>query len=194
MKNINGYRPLAGTSITTACAEASALALATNKEVPFDFNGVTVTAAPGKSVESLEKQWQSGMDERAAKWKASPECKKQEAAMQEAIARAQSNIDALMASMPVCSDMDGVMEWCKNFATHADWIGIKYDKEIILNHLRNGGYVENDLVGQPPESFNNRKNMGRWIIGQVMECLSTGMPPHPVTVSFVEKYFALNPL
>ena len=66
-----------------------------------------------------------------------------------------------------------------------------FSKDRLAAQLEAAGYAENEHVGEKPEWFNTRPRMAHYIVGQALNCLRIGMGPHPITGSFVDKYFAL---
>lgn len=87
--------------------------------------------------------------------------------------------------------MDDIMSWLCGFTDAANYAGVRFDIPEVLRQFRDAGFEANTHVGQPPEAFNNRTMMGTYIIGQSMNCLEHGMAPHPMTITFVDRYFCL---
>lgn len=109
---------------------------------------------------------------------------------------------------------DSLMNWVHDFAKNAEFIGLEYDKESLIKQFTDVGYKSSDccwfgdmteeeyteLEESNPEMVASLKMVAsdkikrdkncaaRWIIGQVISCLESGMPPHPVTCVFVERY------
>lgn len=193
MKTIT-YDPLAGTHIKDACGEAVSIAIKKDARVTFSFNGVNLTASPDTSRSELERQFSSEMERVRKEWEASPECAVEKKKRNTDIERRQRETDHFMDGIErvvaTCS-LDDVMDCLRPFVQNADHIGVKFDKGKLANIFKGAGYKNNMHVGLPPEAFNARKIMGEYILGQVVNCLESGMPPHPVTLSFIEKYFAL---
>jgi hypothetical protein len=105
----------------------------------------------------------------------------------------QEEHDWLMLElMLVAGDEAQLMEWLASYSDAADHVGVEgKDFLRVCSVLELYGYVDNDCVGFPPESFEDPRTMARYIAGQAITCMRGGMPPHPVTQSFVERYKAL---
>lgn len=97
-----------------------------------------------------------------------------------------------LLEMQGATRLDSLMAWLKELTPLVDWAGISLDKETILRQLRDAGFKSNQFVGEKEDWFNTRERLGLWIIGQAMNCMEHGMGPHPMTVTFCEKYFATN--
>jgi hypothetical protein len=89
-------------------------------------------------------------------------------------------------------NMGNLMDWLESFTLPADDIAVKINHGYIAGLMEGAGYVENDGVGNSPEWFSNQERMGRYIVGQAIACLKSGMPPHGITLSFVAKWRGLN--
>ena len=188
------YRPVGGTNIEHACNEAVKMARQGDCMVRFDFNGVELVASGRSDPKALSDSFLDEMNKRAEAYKKSPE------GIQDAENRRllveSNNLKAaeLIRNLPallVAETLNDLMGWLKQFAVIADDIGTRFDHRELRLALESAGYKNNEGVGQPPEWFNTRERMGRYIVGQVIDCLSTGMPPHPITLSFIGKYEAL---
>ena len=86
--------------------------------------------------------------------------------------------------------LEKIIDWLDEFTPLSDDIGVtsEFNPFDISNQLTRAGFNENEGVGEDPGWFNTRQRMGRYIIGQVINCLNKGMPPHPITTTFIEKY------
>lgn len=193
MKTIQ-FEPLAGTHIGHACKEAVALAINKQAHVSFSFNGVSLTATPESTPHGLLKEWETERDRQRKEYEASPECAAEKARREDQICKAQEVVDSFMDGIEhvlcTCST-DSIMEYLKPFVAAADDIGVKFDKAKLADILESAGYANNMHVGKPPEAFNERIIMAEYILGQAVNCLRSGMPPHQVTNSFIERYFAI---
>lgn len=189
------YDPLAGTTIDHACKEATALAIRKSAEVTFDFNGITLTATPDSSPADIQKDWKVKLEKEREEYRASPEYTEDEKRRVEEISSNQSIVNHFMETieqiLATCST-DDLMESLKKFTLAADNVGVKFDNVRLVTILESAGHKEHAHVGRPPSDFDSKEVMAQYIIGQVINFLRSGMPPHPVTVSFIEKYFALK--
>lgn len=188
------YEPSAGTRIAAACRKAVALAVEHDTEVRFTFNGVALQAMPTDRPQLLAARWESIMEAQRKAYRESPEGKKAAAKRQLQITLKQASLDGLVAKMPTTLDannLDEVVIWVRDVVDPADDVATKWNAQGVADQLEVAGYRENEHVGQKPEWFNTRERMGHYIIGQAINCMRKGMGPHPITLSFCEKYFKL---
>lgn len=189
------YSPLAGTHIDKACEEAVAQARALDEPVRFTFNGIALQALPSDQPETIRQRWTTIQAEQHTAYRNSREGKAAQARREATITRRQretdSAIDALPKILRTDNHLDALMNWLRAFVTSADDVAVRWDQGAVVDRLILAGYHENENVGQKPEWFNTRERMGRYIIGQAINCIAHAMPPHPITIRFVEKYFAL---
>jgi len=186
------YSPSAGTHIGLACKEAVAMAINENAKVKFSFNGVELLARPQHSPADLQAEWDAISNQRAEDYRNSPQGKAAAKRRTEEILRKQRSLNtSLDVLADIIGDHDKLMIWLKGVAEDADDIAVTLPKERMIEQLEAAGFVENEHVGEKPEWFNSRPRMAHYIVGQALNCLRRGMGPHPVTGSFVERYFAL---
>ena len=186
------YNPFAGTYIKYACAEAIALAKKTNRIVETSFNGVKMRINKRHPLKHVLNQWDERLHASCRRYNESPAAKiAKEKRYLEVVAK-QAKIDIAMGNLgDAIDDLDKLMEWLKPVVENADDSGVNFSTDVLLERLESAGYVKGEYVGNPPEWFNTRSRIGRYIIGQVLDCLHKGMPPHPMTSSFIDKYFEL---
>lgn len=185
--------PSAGSHISTACKDAVMLAQRMRQPVQFTFNGMPVTVSTEDTAASAERRWHKDQSDAAEAYRNSPAGKAAAAQDELDRHRHQCEIDNLMTMLPgVVSDRNALMLWAARFAEVSDNVGMKWDMESVAQVLTSAGYKRNHHVGDSPDSFNRRQKMAEYIVGQVLECIASGMGPHPITVTFVEKYFAMS--
>lgn len=192
---MNSYEPLGGTTINQACAEALAIANMSGHDVTFKFNDTELVAKPGGNSAAMVDEWKSARQIARAKWEASPEGIKYKCEASERSAKAINETNDLLYTLSGVlrnGNLDELMTWLAKFAPASDHIDASkiYDKNALAKILEDAGYVSGEFVGQK-EQLNNRANFGRYIVGQAISCLRAGVPPHPVTVDFVKRYFAI---
>lgn len=102
----------------------------------------------------------------------------------------QTNHDQLMSQlMHVAGDEPRLMSWLSAYSDAADHVGVENKDFLrVCSILEIHGYVNNDCVGFDESEFANPRVMARYIAGQAISCMRSGMPPHPMTAHFVEKY------
>jgi hypothetical protein len=186
------YDPCCGTHINQACKEAAALAKENGRIVNFNFNGVKLSASPGKPASTLNWEYNMEMNRLAHTPEAVRKRKEWEAESAREVAETQVKADRLMGKLPqVVGNLTELMAWLKEYTPCADLIGVKAGNEQLLMSLTEAGYEVGWGVGKPKEFFVKAENVGRWVVGQVMDCLKRGMGPHPITTKFCDDYKAL---
>jgi hypothetical protein len=187
------YRPHAGEHLIQAARWATALARSYRALVRFQFNDCTLVATPKKSPCTIAWEFDLACDRAHSKWKNSAEGQRQLAARAEQIKARQQLADCLTSQLPdrIAGGLDALMEWVREVQPVADDIAVDYDAGQILQLLLEAGYKADRFVGQPRDSFNTRARLGGYIIGQVISALQKGMPPHPICLQFIDRYFAL---
>lgn len=189
------YHPPAGQHLVTACFRAARQAKRERCRVRFNFNAARLEATPKKSPSTLVWEWEQLTGRQHARWSASPAGRAAARERTEEIVARQLICDGIVENLPTqIGSLDSVMGSLFRLALNADDIGVKLNHPRIVRTLADAGFKENDHVGQPPEFFDDRPKLGYWIVGQVINCLNLGRPPHPMTAHFVGKYFALPPL
>lgn len=168
------------------------MAMNQKAKVKFSFNGIELEATPESSPPALESEWSAKQEQAAKDYRESPRgiaaAKKRTA---DIIRKQRSLNTSLDVLADIIADHDKLMIWLKGVAEDADDIAVTLPKERMIEQLEASGFVENEHVGEKPEWFNIRPRMAHYIVGQALNCLRIGMGPHPITVSFVDKYFAL---
>lgn len=192
MSKVATYNPDCGTHIDMACAEAVRLAVRQHCTVRLVFNGIELEANPASRASALAESYHSEMDRRAELHRQSPEGIAAVARRAGEVVRKQAECDSLLSELPrilQSNVLDDLMRWLKSFAAVADDVDVKFNKPNLVRLLGDAGFRRNELCGNPPHWFKTKNRMGRYIVGQVIDCLLRDLPPHPVTMSFVDKYF-----
>lgn len=186
---------LGGEHIDNACKEACALAIQSGEDVGFSFNGQDVVATPKSSWQEVAKDWSDKMDASSKAYRESSEGLLSAAKREQDIAEKQKRIDLQILSLDqVCytGSLDDVLNWLEPFTKDADDVGVKVNYNSIVSVFLSAEYENNWGVGKPPEFFNTKENMGNYIIGQAISCMKSGMPPHHICLTFIEKYRGLK--
>lgn len=188
------FEPSPGTHIREACKEAAAMAIKKNSDVEFEFNGITITATPQSSPASLEADQDTKLAAEAKAYHESPEYAAEQQRRAETVKTSQNVVNCFMDGiehvLATCST-DGILKYFKLFVNAADDVGVNFDHNKLADLLEQYGYKDGMHVGKPQEAFDDKETMAQYILGQVVTCLRRGMPPHPITNSFIEKYFAI---
>lgn len=188
------FSPVCGTSINEACVEAVSIAIRHNSEVHFDFNDVAMIALPTSNSSILVAEWETENHRQHEAWKNSPEGKRAKAEEKRILVATQNKVDALMAKLSdVYQNERKLMIWLGKLAENADHAGIRWDAKRVAHLLLKAGYKNGDACGQDQAEYKNPHILARYIAGQVINCITDGMPPHPMTSCFVKDYLALKP-
>lgn len=185
------YEALGGETIEHACKAAVAQAIEHQSDVRFDFNETEMLATPQSDPEKMAKDFMDECYRSREEYKASPEGIAAEDKRIQKVRKHQVAIIEIIAEACECASMDDWMQWLKQFATSADYVGVVFDHKRVIQILEQSGFKNDCHVGQKPGWFNTRQRMGEYIAGQAINCLKNGMPPHPVTLTFVDKYFKM---
>lgn len=191
------YEPCAGTRIEHACTEAVNMAKRSGATVRFKFNDVELSAAPDFQPDDLVAEWQRESNRLSEEYRNSPAGRAEanrRAAQIGTLNTRTTNLRNKLDSLLAAKSQDEIMDWMESFAPISDDVSVKFDTSALAAKFEAAGFKENEGVGQEPERFNTRDRMAGYIVGQVINCLKRGMPPHPVTVSLVEKYRAMPPV
>lgn len=187
------YQPGVGQHISDTCQEAVAFAKEAGESQTFTFNDVSVTAHPDSDPAALVADFHAKQEADHKAWAESPEGKRAAEDRRLELVRKQAALDAMIADLPnvLAGRRDGLMHWCSAYAQDSDDIGVKQDFPTVIAALEGAGYTANDATGLPRSEYEKPAVLSAYIAGQVLACIKSGMPPHQMTMSFVERYFAL---
>lgn len=183
-----------GTSIVTACRQAVSKAVSSQAYVRFDFNGIEMIATPQSNSDNLESEWSKKLEIRAETYRNSPEGRQAALDAEVRSNEAKYQTDICMSALPFVlreNSLDSLMNWLRKFTEAADHVDAEYSTQEVIERLEGAGYARGYGVGNPEDWFNNRERMGRYIVGQSLDCLHNGMPPHQVLFRFVDEYFEM---
>lgn len=181
------YDPPAGMSISQACEE---LLRHVDAATPAQmvFNGITVVANNNDTLAMLQARWEMALAEQQAAYEKTAEYREAQQCRARELAAKQSQIDDLQQHMDF-STLNDTLTWLEAFAPLADDIGVTYDKKRICTALLQAGYIVNEGVGAGEKLEQDPTALGRYIVGQALQCMrGHNMPPHPITGSFIKKW------
>lgn len=180
----------AGSHIKVACTAAIQVATKEKVEVSFNFNGVEIVAVEGDSPEKLEALFKNELDRQAREWQESEAGKKYAADQRLKLEKLQSSIDELLAEFDTVSGVQSkLVDWVGRFSELNDHTGLNFDNHALSEKLQAAGYEENAEVGKDSESIlADKAKMARYIIGQAINNLRSGMPIHPICSKFAADY------
>jgi hypothetical protein len=186
------YIPDIGMEITQAARNAILLAKAYQEPVSFKFNDVPLEVDADCDPVAVAGKYATVCAERAEAYRKSPEGIAAAERRSREVVDKQLKCDQLVAYLPVIHTITEVVYWLDKYTEVADDVGVDASQRLVLQILEDKGYVANEHVGQPPGWFCFQDRLGRYIVGQAMECLFKGMPPHPVLRTFVDKYRTMS--
>lgn len=182
----------AGAYIGKVCEEAKLLARYKDLPVRFMFNGHSITVTKDSDPEECVLRFQEEVDREQEEWQKSPEGIASEQRRLQNIKDTQIQIDALLAELPnVIENPNSLVAWVGAFARVNDVSDVNVHAEQIINQLEAVGYQANDEVGSSCEELMADKQRGaRYIVGQALDHLHSGMPMHPILSEFATRYAA----
>ena len=179
----------AGADIADVCQHMADIANRERAPVKVKFNDIELVATPGVGATFLLAQYWAESQAKSEAYKNSPKGKTTKAEMDAKIQHAREEMARLVESLPsVLSDESALMEWCASYAEHGDWTGVDCQGAYVMCQLESFACC-NEHVGASPEWLQEQSTrMAKYIVGQVINCLRSGMPAHPMTITFVERY------
>jgi hypothetical protein len=86
--------------------------------------------------------------------------------------------------------LTATINWIQEYADVADNINLNYRGKEVLKALTSAGFKTNEFAG---DKFvkGDKEVMGRYILGQVIDNLQSGMPPHPMVSHLAKHYLAM---
>lgn len=184
---MNTYTPVPGESFDSAAKAAIRMALSFETPVQFRFNGVELVATKYSNLAELSEIYSATLSAQKA---AKPSPPQPDPALKQ---QAMNETLNLLFEKGYAMNHDNLMEWLKCYAELADNRGVRFQPNQVYGHFRLLKYDPNVETGRPVADYDDRAVMARYIIGQVLTFLEKGMPPHPVTLSFIAQYEALPP-
>jgi len=180
-----------GEHISKSAAKCLEWSQQTGDTVRLVFNDVElVVDYHSHTVDDVLEMYDQASAKRHEEWKASPAGIAYALEEEHRRLEHQTNHDQLMSQlMHVAGDEPRLMSWLSAYSNAADHVGVENKDFLrVCSILEIHGYVGNDCVGFDESEFANPRVMARYIAGQAISCMRGGMPPHPMTAHFVEKY------
>ena len=198
------YHPDAGTHIDDATVAACDLARKSGIARVMKFNGVELTVLPDSVPRDLQQRYHDESQRQAEEYRRSPAGIAQAEKMRANTIQCQGVVDRCLKCLPeilATENLATILWWCRAFAYAADEAGTKFDKMAVIGAFEAAGYRRDEFVGKGDELNNETKDgrykTARYIIGQIISCLCNAMPPHQITITFIDRWFkprmSLNP-
>lgn len=158
-------------------------------KVQFSFNGIPIVVTSADSVGDVCNRYSKACDDASTAYRKTDKYKREAAKQAERDDRDQATINELHKSMAKdFKTQADTIRWLAKFTEVADNNRIVSVVSAVLMALSDAGYKRNDCVGLDKAQYTNPDTMGRWIIGQAMECMSKGLPPHSILLKFAGEY------
>lgn len=182
------FQTRAGEQIDRTVTRALEYAKTNNERVKFDFNGVSVVVLATDTVSSIVNKWSADLDAIAIAYNNSPEGKRAAAETLLRKKAGQTKLDRLMKELThCCKNIDTLVKWCVELSDVVR-IDTEWNPGLIRQTIEAAGYERNKHVGQPPEAFDgNLQMLKEYIVGQSIDALYMGLPPHQVIHKFAEE-------
>jgi len=184
------YEGFPGEHISTACEEAKEIAKKNRKPIRFDFNGVKIVATGKKSISSMLWEFDLVLGQHSQTYRRSRKYQEYKKKRDREVRQSQFMVDSLTNGLPglIEEGLVGVVYFCAALSKYADNVDVKTDFNRIVSVLEGAGYINNEHTGRPESDFSNAETMGRYIVGQAINCMKKGLPPHPITTEFEKTY------
>jgi len=187
MTSYTPFEPTPGETLDSTIKVAIAIAKIQNTTCQFRFNGVDLEATKYSNLAELSEIYSATLRAQKA---AKPSPPQPDPAMKQ---QAMEKTLNLLYEKGYAMSHDNLMEWLKCYAELADNREVAFEPHHVLGYFIRIGFRPNAETGRPAADYDDRAVMARYIIGQVLTFLEKGMPPHPVTLSFIAQYEALPP-
>lgn len=182
-----------GDTITESCDAAIELATEHQLPVRFTFNGVEITATASDSTDDLIRKFRSDMEANRLAYLESPEGKQEAERLERYRADNNTKANQLVAELQdvlALQDEGALVAWIGRFADVSDYVGLDYNKQAVATALESAGYVRHQCVGDP-EVKTDKTKFARWLIGQAIDNLRSGMGIHPIATKFAADYLLM---
>lgn len=192
--SVQTYTPQLGTHIDNAVHTALTIARQHGDDVTFTFNGVTLIVAADVALGTApfvdyHKVWNDQMAANAAAYHASPEGIRAAQEAADRLADCNRKNAALVASLPgilACGDNATILRWLCDLES-ASHIESPVGYPALAAQFTAAGYLAGVNTSTDFRATDS-DNFARYIIGQCVDMMAGGMPPHGVIHGFVEKW------
>lgn len=181
------YRPTGGEDIADAFRRAIYMARDNAQAVKFTFNGEEITVFPHNIPAERVNEWHENIALKRQLYEASPEYLAAKAARvaegkrladvaEKTVAAAAVNLTVLSVAVDLCA----TLAECDHVDADIPW-------RAYAQMFRAAGYVAGEGVGRT-DLDRAPVACGRYIVGQAVDCMLRGMPPHPMTSTFADRW------
>lgn len=181
----------AGTSINEASERSAHRAYITQGDVAFAFNGLIVVAKPGDPPATIANRYHVAIDERHRQYLASPKGRRDARQRNLQIADRQKQADELEKNLPQVlqsGDGDALVRWLVDLSVVADDVAVKKNTAFLAGAIMAFGWKCNDATHMAPRQYTADRSLAvRYLVGQALDCMMCGKPPHPIIQDFAPK-------
>lgn len=173
----------AGANFKDGAAAAIEQATARSAEVGFDFNGVTMKAREGSTVDGMTKEYLAEQQRRAEEYRNSPEGKAAAERRVREAAEKQTKVDEMIKSLPEVLKADDankpngkVLNWLEKFGDANDDYRVKLTAEQakdLARQFEEAGWKAHARVGDPAAKT-DLTAFRQWGVGQAVAQLQDG--------------------
>ena len=150
--------------------------------VEFTFNGIVLTIDHEVSIDTgyWISVWETSTKERREPYEKTPEYKAKQTEQSVSILQNQERCNNLMTILLHSQLQNGAAldAWMLEFIPVADYVGVGYSKQAVIDVLEHLGYVAGEFVGYEGEWDTDTKC--RWVYGQILDGLKNHPGIHPI--------------
>lgn len=178
-----------GATLDDTVNSALTMVKRTNRNVCFNFNGVEMMVTKNNTNDELIREFHNKVAIKQEKYLNSTQYKIDTKQRVDKVQKLQTHIDKLLSELKSLTvNKSNIIKWIGEFAAINDDVDLIYDKNEIVSFLKEAGYKRNDEVGNAAVHTNSTI-YAKWLIGQAIDNLESGMPIHPIATKFCKDYF-----
>jgi hypothetical protein len=187
------YTPTGGEFIGDTIKNAVKIAWETNQPCSFTFNDIHVEVLVTDTVSTVHEKYEVLVKARHSNYIESALYKTEKLKSEQRLETATLRCKYLMEGLPwvLSGTIKDLLLWIREFQPVADHRGAFKDHQKLAEMLEQAGYVEHFGVGADKEFFKVPDNLGKYIVGQVIDHLRNDRPPHQVCLKFIDDYLKL---
>ena len=157
--------------------------------VEGQFNGATFDTKGCSSARDVLKRLELELNKNQETYQKSDRYKDIQAATKQKTKQQQVIATKLVGELDALnwSSFSDILDWLCNIQQAADYVGVSIDTEKIVQTFKKNGFFTNVNTDDDFDG-NDEENVARYIIGQALDGFETVGAPHPVLLSFVEKW------
>jgi len=157
----------------------------------FKFNGIVFAIENNASPAEIVSFYKEESEKSRLAYEKSPEYKQQLLEREESLKQANKAIQFLTDRLEIIDwdSLDAVINWLCEIQPVADNSGVIIDVSKIITTFSKNGFYANVNVGKDFIE-DDRENVARYIIGQALDGFEQVGSPHPMLLTFAERWKA----